>query len=99
MQACQRRSLTPSLYSGKWQVFEEWCGLKHIIHFQCSVVVLLCFLQDLVDKGKAFSTVKVYLAAISVCHVGFGDEPASLQNPGSPVGAVHGAGRPLSPSI
>ena len=71
-----RASSTRSLYSGKWRVFEEWCDLKHVIPFQCSVVDLLCFLQDLVDKGKAFSTVKVYLAAISACHVGFGDKPA-----------------------
>ena len=71
-----RASSTRTLYSGKWRVFEGWCDLKHIIPFQCSVVDLLCFLQDLVDKGKAFSTVKVYLAAISSCHVGFGDKPA-----------------------
>ncbi|KAK0149941.1 hypothetical protein N1851_009321 [Merluccius polli] len=31
---------------------------------------------DLLDKGKAFSTVKVYLAAISACHIGFGDKTA-----------------------
>ncbi|KAK0152765.1 hypothetical protein N1851_005700 [Merluccius polli] len=30
----------------------------------------------LLEKGKAFSTIKVYLAAISACHVGFGDRPA-----------------------
>lgn len=35
-----------------------------------------CFLQDLVDKGKAFSTIRVYFAAISACHVGFGDKSA-----------------------
>lgn len=34
---------------------------------------LLCFLQHLVDKGKAFSTVKVLGLG---CHVGFGDKPA-----------------------
>ncbi|KAI2661669.1 enzymatic polyprotein [Labeo rohita] len=28
---------------------------------------VLCFLQELLDKGRAFSTVKVYLAAISAC--------------------------------
>lgn len=33
---------------------------------------ILCFLQDLLDKEKAFSTMKVY----SACHVGFGDKPA-----------------------
>ncbi|KAL6479143.1 hypothetical protein MHYP_G00125760 [Metynnis hypsauchen] len=29
----------------------------------------------MLDKGKAFSTIKVYLAAISACHIGFGDKP------------------------
>ncbi len=58
------------LYSWKWQVFERWCELKHTISYQCSVVDLLTFLQELVDKGKAFSTIKVYLAAILACHVG-----------------------------
>ena len=33
--------------------------------------LILSFLQDLIDKGKAFSTIKVYLAAISACHTGF----------------------------
>lgn len=32
------------------------------------------FLSGLIDKGKAFSTIKVYLAAISARHVGFGDK-------------------------
>ncbi|KAK0156238.1 hypothetical protein N1851_000491 [Merluccius polli] len=32
--------------------------------------------EGLLEKGKAFSTIKVYLAAISACHVGFGDRPA-----------------------
>ena len=39
--------------------------------FQCSVPLILSFLQELLDKGKAFSTVKVYLAAIAACYVGF----------------------------
>lgn len=50
--------------------------MKHIISFQCSVIDLLCFLQDLMDKGRDFSTIKVYLAAVSACHVGFGEKPA-----------------------
>ncbi|XP_059199216.1 uncharacterized protein LOC131979287 [Centropristis striata] len=33
---------------------------------------LICQLGDLIDNRKAFSTVKVYLAAIAACHVGFG---------------------------
>ncbi|XP_067290316.1 uncharacterized protein [Pseudorasbora parva] len=71
-----RASSTRSLYSNKWRVFEEWCGRSNIVPFQCSVRDILCFLQDLLDKGKAFSTMKVYLAAISACHVGFGDKTA-----------------------
>ncbi len=30
-------------------------------------------LQELLDRGLFFSEIKVYLAAISACHVGFGD--------------------------
>jgi len=41
------------------------------VPFQCSLGVILAFLQSLIDKGKAFSTIKVYLAAISACHIGF----------------------------
>ncbi len=37
---------------------------KHEIPFQCSVAVVLSFFQDLIDQGKAFSTIKVYLSAI-----------------------------------
>ncbi|XP_034530069.1 uncharacterized protein LOC117805448 [Notolabrus celidotus] len=70
-----RAPATRSLYSGKWRVFEEWCVMRQIVPYQCSVVDLLSFLQELVDKKKAFSTIKVYLAAISACHVGFGDKP------------------------
>ncbi|XP_030199953.1 uncharacterized protein LOC115533546 [Gadus morhua] len=67
---------TRQLYSGKWRVFEDWCDSRHAIPYQCSVVDLLCFLQGLLEKGTAFSTIKVYLAAISACHIGFGDKPA-----------------------
>ncbi|KAI7809562.1 hypothetical protein IRJ41_011558 [Triplophysa rosa] len=62
---------TRSLYGCKWQVFEEWCDGRSLTSYQCSVPDILCFLQDLMDKGRSFSTIKVYLAAISACHVGF----------------------------
>ncbi|XP_024865142.1 uncharacterized protein LOC108244802 [Kryptolebias marmoratus] len=70
-----RAPSTRSLYNSKWRVFEEWCVERQAIPFQCSVVEVLCFLQSLLERGKAFSTIKVYLAAISACHVGFGDKP------------------------
>ena len=70
---CARASSTRSLYSGKWRAFERWCDERQVVSFQCSVRDILCFLQYLLDRGKAFSTIKVYVAAISACHIGFGD--------------------------
>ncbi|XP_029968087.1 uncharacterized protein LOC115403361 [Salarias fasciatus] len=72
-----RAASTRSLYDCKWRVFEEWCQKKGHISFQCTVGVILPFLQDLIDKRKAFSTIKVYLAAIAACHVGFGGKTVS----------------------
>lgn len=46
-------------------IFEKWCDRKPISPYQCSVSKVLCFLQDVLDRRKAFSAVKVYLAAIS----------------------------------
>ncbi|XP_051980853.1 uncharacterized protein LOC127642225 [Xyrauchen texanus] len=68
---CARASSTRSLYDCKWRVFEEWCEGRRVTSYQCSITDILCFLQDLMDKGRSFSTIKVYLAAIAACHVGF----------------------------
>lgn len=66
------RSLsTRSLYECKWGVFKCRCAARHVIPFQCSVAVILSFLQDMIDQVKAFSTINVFLATISACHVGF----------------------------
>ncbi|XP_056112700.1 uncharacterized protein LOC130089419 [Rhinichthys klamathensis goyatoka] len=75
-----RAASTRSLYNLKWRVFEEWCADKNIVPFLCSVSDVLCFLQNLLDKGRAFSTVKVYLSAISACHVGI-DSATMGQHP------------------
>ncbi len=50
------------LYEDLWSLPPE----IHEIPFQCSVAVVLSFLQGLIDQGKAFSTIKVYLAAMLV---------------------------------
>ena len=68
---CARASSTRTLYGLKWRVFESWCAESQAVPFQCSVAVVLSFLQNLIEKGKAFSTIKVYLAAVSAYHVGF----------------------------
>ena len=70
-------SSTRSLCDCKWRVFEGWCHRNGHIPFQWPVGVILSFLQDLRDKRKALSTIKVYLAAITACHVGFGKQTAS----------------------
>ncbi|KAK7905173.1 hypothetical protein WMY93_017780 [Mugilogobius chulae] len=67
---------TRNAYDGKWRAFEEWCANAGCIALQSPVPVILTFLQSLLDKGLAFSTIKVYLAAISACHIGFGDKTA-----------------------
>ncbi|KAL0200730.1 hypothetical protein M9458_003917, partial [Cirrhinus mrigala] len=66
-----RASSTRSLYNCKWRVFEQWYDERLLISYQCSLTAILSFLQDLIDGGRSFSTIKVYLAAIAACHVGF----------------------------
>ena len=65
-----RAPSTRTVYEAKWRVFEDWCTSTDEVPFQCSVDTVLIFLQSLFDKGRAFSTLKVYLAAISACHLG-----------------------------
>lgn len=55
----------------KCRVFQERCTHHGHIPFHCSVGVILSFLQDLIDKCRAFS-IKVYLVASAACHIGFG---------------------------
>lgn len=69
-----RTPSTRSLYGNKWKVFERWRLDRNHVPFQCSVPTVLAFLQDLIDKRKAFSMVKVYLADIPACHINFGDK-------------------------
>lgn len=58
-----RASSTRSFYSCEWQVFNKLFNARNAVPFQCSVVDLLCFLQNLVDKGKVFSTSKGVLGS------------------------------------
>ncbi|KAK0151140.1 hypothetical protein N1851_007714 [Merluccius polli] len=55
---CARTSSTSSLYTAKWGAFD------HAIPSRCEVGSVLGFLQSLLEKGLAFSTVKVYAAAV-----------------------------------
>ena len=69
---------TRSLYTLKWRSFERWCAARQHDPINCALGVILEFLQQLFDEGKAASTLKVYMAAISACHAGInGSSPGS----------------------
>ena len=72
---------TRTLYGSKWGVFEEWCQEQSppVVSFQASVKDVLVFLQGRLDLGNTFSTVNVYLAAISACHLGFDGKTVGRQ--------------------
>src|SRR4029434_3713721 len=61
---------TRALYTLKWRSFERWCAARQHDPINCALGVILEFLQQLFDEGKAASTLKVYMAAISACHAG-----------------------------
>lgn len=58
-----RAPSTRRLYSSKWSVFSSWCTARGISPPDCGVTEVLSFLQELLDKGRTPSTLKVYVAA------------------------------------
>ncbi|XDV26198.1 hypothetical protein PO909_029965, partial [Leuciscus waleckii] len=60
-----RAPSTRWLYSSKWSVFTSWCTARGTSPSHCGVPEVLSFLQELLDKGRAQSTLKVYVAAIA----------------------------------
>lgn len=72
-----RAASTRSQYDARWQAFEKWCAPRRVVPFQAPTVEVLNFLQELMDRGLTFSTIKVYLAAISACHIGVDGKPVS----------------------
>nr|XP_054593874.1 uncharacterized protein LOC129160835 [Nothobranchius furzeri] len=72
IQSAQAPSTVTS-YAAKWAAFQNWCTERNVQALSCQLADVLSFLQILMDRGLAFSTVKTYAAAISSCHQGFGD--------------------------
>ncbi len=63
-----RAPSTRRLYALKWSVFSTWC-LNHGENPSTSeLAVVLSFLQELLDKGRSHSTLKVFVAAIAAFH-------------------------------
>ena len=62
-----RAPSTRRLYASKWSVFSSWCTARGLSPLDCEVTEVLSFLQELLDKGRSPSTLKVYVAAIAAC--------------------------------
>lgn len=70
-----RAGSTIASYKVEWLGYQRWCEERRLDPLTCAVGEILSFLQHLVEKGLSHSTVKVYAAAVSSCHEGFGDRP------------------------
>ena len=64
-----RAPSTRSLYANRWKLFSEWCQTQGELPGNCSVAIILCFLQSLLDACRCASTLKLYAVAISAGHV------------------------------
>ena len=72
-----RAPSTRRLYASKWSVLAEWCSAHGFNPLSGEVAVVLSFLQELLDRGRTPSTLKVYVAAIAAFA-----KPANGQSPG-----------------
>ena len=63
-----RAPSTRLLYANRWKLFSQWCVARGEVPETCSVVVILHFLQSVLDNRRAASTLHVYMAAISATH-------------------------------
>lgn len=67
-----RASSTRQIYASRWKLFSAWCGERGLDPATCDILSILSFLQHLLEEGKAASTLKVYVAAISAYHAPVG---------------------------
>ncbi len=65
----QARALsTRRLYTLKWTIFSARCQDRDLDPVTSDVSVVLSFLQEMLDKHRSSSTIKVYVAAIAAFH-------------------------------
>ncbi len=67
--ASARAASTRQLYATCWNFFSSWCKSQGLDPVSCDVPKMLSILQQILESGKAASTLKVYAAAISAYHV------------------------------
>ncbi len=63
-----RAPSTRRLYALKWSIFSTWCQDRNLDPVTSDVSVILSFLQEMLDKQRSSSTIKVYVAAIAAFH-------------------------------
>ncbi len=68
MMAEARAPSTRCLYTLKWSIFSAWCQERDLDLVFSDVSVVLSFLQEMLDKQRSSSTIKVYAAAIAAFH-------------------------------
>lgn len=56
-----------SSYTTKWTKFKRCCAAQGLDRVACQLPCMLLFLQLLMDRVLAFSTVKTFTAAIFSC--------------------------------
>ncbi len=79
-----RAPSTRRLYTLKWSVFSSWCLNRGENPSTSELAVVLSFLQELLDKGRSHSTLKVFVAAIAAFHA-----PIAGQSVGRDNSVVH----------
>ncbi len=63
-----RAPSTRRLYALKWSVFSTWCLDRGENPSTSELAVVLSFLQELLDKGRSHSTLRVFVTAIAAFH-------------------------------
>ncbi len=63
-----RAPSTRRLYALKWSIFSAWCQDHDLKPVTSKVSVVLSFMQEMLDKQRSSSTLKIYAAAIVAFH-------------------------------
>ncbi len=75
-----RAPSTGRLYALKWSVFSTWCLNRGENPSTSELAVVLSFLQELLDKGRSHSTLKVFVAAIAAFHAPIAGQSVGRDN-------------------
>lgn len=66
---------TTTCYRTKLLGFQFWCEKRGLDPLSCAVGSVFHLLQCLLDRILSYATIKMYSAATSSCHEGFGTRP------------------------